>query len=441
MKAIGKLLAAEVIMICLGFVLLVFSYLIPKDAIENHVRESVKVFEEEGTYPQLVAGFVESQLDNWTDALMLLTAVYQDSENNVLRQAVLNKRSVIEGKNPAETLVSVYSQEETRDVIKSYSYGRYWHGYLLFLKPLLVFLNYGEIRYVNMTVQLGFMFYLIYLFVKHNKAYYGIPFLFYVLSINYVASAMSLQFSSILLLTMLSMVVLLLNKEHYLENTYLVVLHFLIVGCLTSYFDLLTYPLHTLAIPMILWLAISGKQRYKTAIKLVISWGNGYGGMWIGKWIWGSAVTGTNLFGDVLRQAKLRTGYTASERSFTYIDMMKRIFRAINHPILFMVLVAALLYILFCILRHSVEVDKGFMLLCFVIAVMPFCWYAIMGNHSYWHFWFTYRELSIPVFAVMMAAVSCLDCVKKRHMKAVGIKNEQNQIIEERCDQCDHSDL
>lgn len=325
---------------------------------------------------------------------------------------MLNKRSVIEGKNPAETLVSVYSQEETRDVIKSYSYGRYWHGYLLFLKPLLVFLNYGEIRYVNMTVQLGFMFYLIYLFVKHNKAYYGIPFLFYVLSINYVASAMSLQFSSILLLTMLSMVVLLLNKEHYLENTYLVVLHFLIVGCLTSYFDLLTYPLHTLAIPMILWLAISGKQRYKTAIKLVISWGNGYGGMWIGKWIWGSAVTGTNLFGDVLRQAKLRTGYTASERSFTYIDMMKRIFRAINHPILFMVLVAALLYILFCILRHSVEVDKGFMLLCFVIAGMPFCWYAIMGNHSYWHFWFTYRELSTSVFAVLMAAVSCLDCVK-----------------------------
>lgn len=98
MKAIGKLLAAEVIMICLGFVLLVFSYLIPKDAMENHVRESVKVFEEEGTYPQLVAGFVDSQLDNWTDALMLLTAVYQDSENNVLRQAVLNKRSVIEGK-------------------------------------------------------------------------------------------------------------------------------------------------------------------------------------------------------------------------------------------------------------------------------------------------------------------------------------------------------
>ena len=146
MKAIGKLLAAEVIMICLGFVLLVFSYLIPKDAMENHVRESVKVFEEEGTYPQLVAGFVDSQLDNWTDALMLLTAVYQDSENNVLRQAVLNKRSVIEGKNPAETLVSVYSKEETRDVIKSYSYGRYWHGYLLFLKPLLVFLNYGEDR-------------------------------------------------------------------------------------------------------------------------------------------------------------------------------------------------------------------------------------------------------------------------------------------------------
>ena len=140
---------------------------------------------------------------------------------------------------------------------------------------------------------------------------------------------------------------------------------------------------------------------------LLALWGIGYGGMWAGKWILSSIVTGTNVLVDALNQAKRKTSYTASGTSFTYIDIIKRMFSVVNSPILVTALIVAFIYVLFCILKHNAGFDKSLVCILIGIAGMSFVWYAVMSNHSYWHFWFTFRELSISVFAVLMIAVSC----------------------------------
>lgn len=58
-----------------GYLLLVMVYCIPTENMEKHVKESVPIFLKEGDYPK-ITGSTTSQLDNFTDALMLLTASY-----------------------------------------------------------------------------------------------------------------------------------------------------------------------------------------------------------------------------------------------------------------------------------------------------------------------------------------------------------------------------
>ena len=38
------------------------------------------------------------------------------------------------------------SNETIREAEESFEYAKYWHGYLIFLRPLLLILNYMEIR-------------------------------------------------------------------------------------------------------------------------------------------------------------------------------------------------------------------------------------------------------------------------------------------------------
>ena len=403
-KIIGKLVLVVIPSVIFGYILLLFAYGIPGKRINNHVKESVKIFEREGVYPQLVNGYKDSQLDNWTDALMLLIAVHEDTENSVFKRAAQNAYSIIPGKNPEETLVSIYLEDGEKIDI---TYGRYWHGYLIFLKPLLAFFNYGEIRYLNMAFQFILIFLIMYLLTKQNRAQYGIALCFYVLSLNPAALTMSMFFSIDYILTLLSITVLLLKEKRYKENSECVIAHFLIAGCLTSYLDLLSYPLHTLAVPLILWLCISRKDRFKMAIELVIAWMAGYGGMWSGKWIMGSLISGDNIIRDALGMAVFRTSRVASDTHFTYVDMLKGLFGALNNQIAFIALIVSLLYIVACIWKHKVQLNIRLLALLSGIALMPFAWYAVMGNHSYWHHWFTFRELSISIFAILMMAISC----------------------------------
>ena len=45
------------------------------------------------------------------------------------------------------------------------------------------------------------------------------------------------------------------------------------------------------------------------------------------------------------------------------------------------------------------------MILTYVaVGTFPFIWFYVLKNHSFGHYWFTYRELAITVFA----AVSCM---------------------------------
>ncbi len=104
----------------------------------------------------MAAEYKMTQLDNVTDGYMLLEAMFS-GEDDPVRNAMNNPYTVYEGGNPDKA--AVLESHNTEGASGRGEYGRYWHGYLLFLKPLLSFFEVSDLRIMNMILCLGLSFY------------------------------------------------------------------------------------------------------------------------------------------------------------------------------------------------------------------------------------------------------------------------------------------
>ena len=187
------------------------------------------------------------------------------------------------------------------------SYGRYWHGYQVTLKPLMTIMDYSAIRilnYILFSLLIVVCSWLIYR--KIGKAACGL-FVLSLALINFPIVPLSLQFSTCFYLSFLSMIAVmvfprLVEKDDNLYCT------FFIIGGITSFMDFLTTPQLTLGLPMIVCLLMSNrKDKWKYVIYISIAWALGYGLIWASKWLVGYLLTGTNILADAMESAKLRT--------------------------------------------------------------------------------------------------------------------------------------
>ena len=113
-------------------------YCLPVRPIQEHVRVSVDAFLEEGDNPFVLPGYKGSSLDNTTDAIMLGNALYQ-SELPAYQAAMEAGRAELDNEHTQLALKKYLDQDQGLTLT---SYERYWHGYLVVLKPLLLVFNY-----------------------------------------------------------------------------------------------------------------------------------------------------------------------------------------------------------------------------------------------------------------------------------------------------------
>lgn len=415
-SCLKKLLTLLIVLcgsIALGYFLLVLVYCIPTKKMEINLKESAAIFVEEGTYPQKINSYIDSRLDNWTDSLMLLTAVREDSEPAYI-SAALNSRNLISDKNPCESLIQIYAEKNT-DNLKSVKYGRYWHGYLVFLKPLLLFFDYGEIRYINMFVQMLLFAFAAVLLSKKERGLYILPLALSWLFLNPLSTMLSIQFSIVTSIVFSQIIVMLIFEDKYYKKPFLVVMNFFVLGCIVNYFDLLTYPLVALGIPLAYWFnACELKKRsniisvFGNIAKYCVAWVCGYGGMWIGKWLLGSIVTGENILSDAMNQVAVRTDNTVAQEEFSFTELMGRLFYASNKLVICFAIFAIVLLVIYGMFKKKIKISLNSFVVCSIIGAMPFVWYAVLGNHSWIHFWFAYRELAIFINALLMLAVGLI---------------------------------
>lgn len=218
------------------------------------------------------------------------------------------ERKNTEEDEPVEWVKASIEDQEDAPVV---SYGRYWHGYLVLLKPLLIFLNYKEIRTLNGILFVIVILLVCMLFAKRKMWGGMIAFGLAVMELFPMTIPCSMQFSSCFYISTLALIGLLWKYEK-LEEKNAIFLYFCGVGMFTSYMDFLTYPVVTFGLPMTIVVILAQKgilEKLKKIIVYGISWCVGYAGMWGGKWLIGTFVTGSNFLAEAVGMVKLRTSH------------------------------------------------------------------------------------------------------------------------------------
>jgi len=403
-KHIRNILLIFIGMVVAGYLALVCVYALPSGPIQKNVAEAANIMQMDGSHPELIYGHQDTMLDNLTDSIMLLMARYEGTES-IFEEALLNNRVMVNGMMDSEVLAAEASGEVLDEEVTSY--GRYWHGYLLYVKPLLMIFNYGQIRYLLGGIQLTLLTAVLYLFVKKNKESHIVPFMAAYLFLNPATLTLSLQYFPASVLTMIQFVVILINEDKYKGNYVRWIYHFFIVGCLIAYFDFLTFPLLTLGMPLVFLLAentTSLRDDLRAFVSSCVAWGIGYGAMWGSKWVLGSLFTKENIIAEALNSVMIRVGAAESEVAISLLEVVMKNINANKMCLILIALVFLCVFIRGIWKKREVYV-KHINIVVLLCALLPFVWFTLISNHSYIHYWFTYRILASSVYAVLMVLV------------------------------------
>lgn len=408
-KKIGIILVGYILLMAVFTGAMTRSYSLDDKRIISHVSESAETIEREGMYPKIMISSEKSWLDNFTDSWMLTIAMGVEG-NTPLQQAAgcyyINAKTA---ENRVDNLLKIVKGEKEVEVKE---YARYWHGYQVFLRPLLQVFNYEEIRYINMFGIMGLFVMAACLLKEKIGTGSAVAFVISMLMSMIIIVPMSMQFSSIYYVTMISIVLLTMFSKKIMKKD-LMYAYFFLVGAFTSFFDLLTAPIMTLGFSLVVYTYLELKDNGigKNTVEIIsksFSWSMGYLMTWSGKWVIAQFITKKEIIKDALAQILSRTSSRINEVEISKVEAitknLAKYINGVNIKLILALIVITL--ILFIIMKKKNSIN---MLPTVLVAFYPIVCYLVMTNHSFLHFWFTYRNLTVSCFAILSFILYTID--------------------------------
>lgn len=380
-----------VILIVVFFLSMTLVYCIPTSWIQNNVEKSVEVMENEGDYPMYFFYRHSGIIDVHTDKLMY--------------ESLIQNRDYY---NPVQASVSINQ------------YPRYWHGYQVILRPLSIFFQVQEVRYLGMFVFHLLFFWSAWLVAKKTRPLNAVLYVAAITSGYIVFLPVCLQFLTTFLVLFGALIVLLsgYDKDRHMR----LMLYFFVVGMIENFFDFLTYPIITLGIPLILllWLRARDEQadfknNFWFMFKSSVSWFMGYALTWISKWLIAAAVLGIRYFWRTMSVVQYRLEGSEEEPLDRLGTIRKNLKAWMNvqedgiitwSKVVLLILIVAVALIIWKKLKDMRTIGAYVPIL--FVAAYPYIWYLVMSNHSQIHYWFTYRAQLVALFGVLMFIGSIL---------------------------------
>lgn len=410
MKLYKRIILSYTVLLA-AFTLLVISvFMIPTSWVRGNVAKSAAQIQEEGIWYKPL-GFYLFQIDNMTDCLMMQINAYADSRHPV-RAAMMAERAKAYGSGDAKNYnnidaVTLAVAEKGPGAFEGkFTYPRYWHGYNVILRPLLCVFSYKQIRIVNYLAFALMLATVTVLLHRRLGPAYSLTFAAAMLASNVMIVPLAIQFSTCFYIAMLGMMIFLARPglANRKDDTIIV---FFTIGAVTCYLDLLTTPLLTLGMPLVVTAAVSdGGKNIASVAKISMAWLGGYASLWASKWVTAWLVTGENVISDAFENALLRVGNTIV---FGGEEMpMSRFFGIITEKISSVTdpswIMSATLALAICacayafICRRKLA-SNGWLIL---ISLMPLIWFAVMKNHSLQHIFFTWRDWILTLWCLLI---------------------------------------
>lgn len=392
MKTVLRYCKTFVLLIAGFFLFAVLSCMIPDQSIKKNIEKSAPQLAAEGLYPMAIIQMKQCQMDNFTDAL-IMNQIYRIDRKYPVRYAMkVLRASEYQGDwNQTGLLLRMTKGEDLEEA----PYARYWHGSTFLFRPCFIIMDFNMLRWWLFVVSTL-------LLVAFLCTYYREAGLMKTLALatGFVATCgfltqFSMQFFPVLAITVITSL-LVVKRGESKDNGLL----FFIVGSLACYFDLLTTPLLTLGIPLTVMLSLKRnenfllKDSFLDIVRLALLWGLGFALTFVMKWALATMILGYNVFAEAFDVGLYRIGV----EDFTRWDAVVRNFNLLNLPMVILLLVAFI--VTMAIRRAKFNWKKA--LLFLLLGLTPYVWFFVLSNHSYLHWWFTYRLQAISVACLML---------------------------------------
>lgn len=192
---------------------------------------------------------------------------------------------------------------------------------------------------------------------------------------------------------------------------------FCIVGSITSFMDLLTEPLITLGLPLIIYMLLMQKQRRAIKhdlidfAKICFLWGMGYGLTWLMKWILVSLIYNRDIIHNALQQAKFRS---TGMKQYGYLTVVEKNLRFLSPTVISINLALIIIYSIIKLIKNrngKINAKQNlYTTIPFIcLGILPFIWYLALRQHSYIHTFFTYKILIITIISIFIIVDKILE--------------------------------
>lgn len=415
------------ILLCISSLYLV-TFMIPKSYIEDNIKESAEYLSNQELFRDIITDKVNTKQDNYADSI-LLNIIFNLDSSNSFKSILESKYYYEEGKEENDNLL----KSVTENVKPTKTYSRYWHGSIIFLRPLLCFFNLQEIRLILFITTILLLLISFINLIKKKLYSYVFCFIVSLVIINTWVISYSLEYVFMYLLMSIILIPVMIFKD----NKLILIKLFSISGVLACFIDFLTTETLVLTIPLLTLIVIKEKENNIRSIKeelkdillfcflFVISYSLTF-------------ITKLTLIYTKLGKQEIKLALNSViERSIGSVNLsnsnlspkatsFQKIYLGIirNFGCLFqyksnvssITIVSTIVLILIIIfsiiyLFHSNSLYKELGVLMIIISLIPIIRFIVLSNHSYIHYFFTYRALLVLVISLLYYTVKC--CINK----------------------------
>ena len=340
------------------------AFCIPTSAIDANVKQSVEQVTADGKMFTLSIGPVEPyKLGVFSDCLILGIAYCGDSCHPL--QSAMSDKFMMKDGSPiigALQMFDVDSASRLQPVI----YSRYWHGNQVVIRPLLCVTTVHGIRIINIVLLAVLWLALLVVMWRRTDP----------------ASALIVM----LCLAALTASLVILLWRPATANWDNTVVTFMVIGAVTTFLDLLTTPLVTMAVTLVAYMLQRRPRRtWRTVILLSLAWLLGYASLWATKWLLAALITGHATLTDAMGAVTQRTvGHDEGDYMLWCLKATAIIFAAVC-------LLTAAVSALFAKSRLALR-RHSWMLL---VALSSFVWAFVLLEHTWHHLHFTWRTFVV----------------------------------------------
>ena len=411
MKNIFKYILTFTITVIICIISFILVSMIPNNLIKKNINESANYIYHLPVFMYVGNSTNKTNLVNNHPDPITLNLTYSLNPKKPITSIFLTKYystgKYLESINFREKAIHNYKPNK--------EYYRYWHGNIVIVKLLLLIFNYKEMLVFLSSILVVLIILITCQLFKRDKIL-AIIFLIANILVKVYITFFHLSY---LYMFLLSYILTLISFKLINAKEEKIYKFFIIGGVLANFFDFLTTETLVFTLPFLVIFYFRYKDKKVTKktiyffIKSLLCCVLSYSFMWISKWLiliifFNQSPTSflSEHVGDILvNNNTYKLGFFDS-----ILYNIKCIVPLCYLSDLFMI-IGIIIYIIYIVINFIRKKFKLFELILVLISLVPLVRYVGLFNHSYGHFYFTYRAL-LP--SVMICLLLIVRSIKKK---------------------------